>query len=112
MLQALGLVGGEYRLRREIGRGSFGAVYAARSEVTNRIVALKLLSRFDATSLERFEREGELLLRLPPHRHVVRVLRAGRHGSLPFIAMELVAGGSLASALRAGHWPTHGQAVA
>ena len=74
MLHALGLVGGRYRLERELGRGMSGTVYAARGPA-GEVVAVKLLSLFDAgASAERFRRETEILLRMPPHPNVVRVL--------------------------------------
>lgn len=112
MLSALGLLAGKYRLVRELGRGAFGAVYAARVEPEGQPVALKLLARFDeGRSVERFRREAQVLARIPPHPNIVRVLDAGEHGGLPFVVMELVRGGSLARALADGRRPTVAQAA-
>src|SRR5690349_17562929 len=107
MLAALGLIAGKYRLAAEIGRGAFGAVYAATVVATGEPVAVKILARFDeGRSVERFRREAQVLSRIPPHPNIVRVLDAGEHGGLPFVVMELVRGGSLAAALKAGKRPT------
>ncbi|HZV03144.1 MAG TPA: protein kinase [Planctomycetota bacterium] len=112
MIGALGLVGGKYRLVRELGRGAFGAVYAARLEPSGEPVALKILARFDqGRSIERFKREINVLSRIPPHPNIVRVFESGEHGGLPFVVMELVVGGSLAAALKDGKRPTVAQAA-
>ncbi|MBI3724682.1 serine/threonine protein kinase [bacterium] len=109
--EALGLVGGRYRLLRELGRGAFGAVYAAVSEGGEERVAVKVLTRFDEGALARFRREAEVLARVEPHPNVVRVLGAGEHRGLPYIVMELVLGGSLALALARGERPTFARAA-
>src|SRR5947209_9020394 len=112
MLAALGLIAGKYRLAREIGRGAFGAVYAATVEATGDPVAVKILARFDeGRSVERFRREAQVLSRIAPHPNIVRVLDAGEHGGLPYVVMELVRGGSLAQAIKAGKRPTPIQAA-
>jgi serine/threonine-protein kinase len=112
VIGALGLIGGRYRLARELGRGAFGAVYAARLEPTGEPCAVKILTRFDqGRSAERFRREAQVLSRLGPHPNIVRVLDSGEHGGLPFVVMELVPGGSLSSALKQGHRPTVAQAA-
>ncbi len=112
MIGALGLIGGKYRLVRELGRGAFGAVYAARVEPSGEAVAVKVLARFDqGRSIERFRREVQVLSRVEPHPNIVRVLDSGEHGGLPFVAMELVPGGSLAAALREGRRPAVAQAA-
>jgi serine/threonine protein kinase len=106
------MIAGKYRLERELGRGTFGAVYAARVEGTGEAVAVKLLSRLDEPEArERFAREVAVLTRLPPHRNVVRVLDSGTHGLVPFLVLELVPGGSLASVLASGWRPTVSEAA-
>ena len=111
MFQALSTVAGRYRIERELGRGSFGTVYAARDVPSGALVALKLLSTFGPGGAERLAREAAVLRGLPPHPHVVRVLDSGTHAGLPFIVMEHVPGGSLAQALDSGRWPSVADAV-
>src|SRR5689334_14547499 len=111
MRRPLGRVG-RFELVQEIGRGAFATVYLARESASSMPVALKLLSDFDAAAAARFEREVELLVRLPPHPGTVRILDAGKHGGIPFLTMEYVPGGSLAAALEAGRWPSIEESLA
>jgi serine/threonine protein kinase len=84
------LLGGRYRLEREIGRGGMGVVWLGRDEVLGRSVALKRLAP-DASG-----REAQLAARLH-HPHVVAVFdlvddpSEGR-----WLVMEYVAGTTLA----------------
>ena len=101
------LVGGRYRLERELGRGGFGAVYVAVQEDLGRRVALKLLHRrhLDGVGFDRFRREAQLAQHLS-HPNTVRLFDFGLHDGTPFIAFELLAGESLASLLqRSGALP-------
>ncbi len=85
---------GEFTLLKEIGRGTMGVVFLARQEVTDRLVALKLLSPLrhkSPTARERFRREVAALGRLH-HRNVVSILTAGDVEDVPYFAMELVCG--------------------
>lgn len=52
---------------------------------------------------ERFQAEAQIMARLE-HRHIVRVFDVGLHGKVPYIAMELLPGGSLQTWLEA-HGP-------
>lgn len=86
---------GKYELKRVIGSGGMGMVYAALQETPRREVALKMLSGvIDKTSLRRFEVEAEVLGRLR-HPNVAQVYEAGtvreqEGGERPFLVMELV----------------------
>ncbi len=85
---------GEFTLLKEIGRGTMGVVFLARQEVTDRLVALKLLSPLrhkSPTARERFRREVSALGRLN-HQHIVSILTAGDVEGIPYFAMELVCG--------------------
>ena len=80
---------GKYVLRRELGRGGMGVVFAAENTWTGRAVAIKVLRAEyaqDADLLERFWREARCasLLR---HPNVVDVLDLGIDDAtgLPFI---------------------------
>lgn len=94
---------GDYTVLSELGRGAMGVVYAARQRSLDRTVALKVLPRafaLDESRLERFRREVGMLARLR-HDHIVCVFDAGEVDGVPYLAMELVAGASLAEAVQA-----------
>ncbi|HUJ59921.1 MAG TPA: serine/threonine-protein kinase [Kofleriaceae bacterium] len=90
-------VGGRYEILGPLGRGGMGRVYRARDVVLGREVALKLLDSHASDELAaRFEREARALARLD-HPGCVRVLDVARR----YLVLELVAGTTLAAALRA-----------
>jgi serine/threonine-protein kinase len=96
-----------YEVLGEIGRGGMGVVYRARQTGLNRTVALKVILSGAHAGVEernRFRREAEAVARLQ-HPHVVQVFEVGEHGGLPFLALEDVAGGSLAQKLQGGPLP-------
>ena len=92
---------GPYELGPELGRGGFGVVWRARDLRHGREVALKLLHA-DGLAPElvlRFLREAEALQRVEDP-GLVRVLEVGHEQGRPWLALELVAGESLAARLR------------
>jgi serine/threonine-protein kinase len=94
----------KYELLEEIGHGGMGVVYRARHVSLDRIVAVKMISagRYASPrSLARFTREGRALARLQ-HQNVVKVHDFDIHDGLPYLAMELMDGGSLLAKLSAG----------
>lgn len=87
-----------YRLEHEIGAGGMGSVYAAQELALGRRVAIKLISGSmvsDPATLARFEREARTLATIE-HPNVVRVYSFGRTGGIPYLAMEHIAGETLA----------------
>jgi len=89
------LLGGRYRLRRQLGSGGMGVVYEAWQEDLGRSVALKLMTGADPEALLRFQREARAAAALG-HPHIVQVFDFQTlPGEPPFIVMELVTGSSL-----------------
>jgi hypothetical protein len=87
---------GRYEIVHWLGAGAMGTVYAAHDPDLDRRVALKLL-RADVGSdplRARLSREAKAMARLS-HPNVMTVHDVGAHGSRFFVAMELVAGGTL-----------------
>ncbi len=90
-----------YRLETLLGRGGYGAVFAALDLENGELRALKMLSPTDRLDdVRRFHREADILARLRSP-HTVRVLGRGptADGSL-YLAMELLRGISLNQWLR------------
>jgi tRNA A-37 threonylcarbamoyl transferase component Bud32 len=88
----------DYELLGELGRGGMGVVYKARQRLLNRLVALKMIR--DAGhdrpgQRERFRVEAEAVARLR-HPNIVQVYDVGEYQGQPFVALELLEGGSLA----------------
>ncbi len=93
---------GQYEVLSEVGRGAFGIVYRARDARLNRTVAIKvLLAGAEATEgdLARFRSEIEALGSLQ-HPNIVQVYDTGLCNGAPYLVMELIEGGSLASQIR------------
>ena len=90
-----------YEILEEIGSGGMGVVYKARQGALNRFVALKMVRAIDASNREllaRFRSEAHVVASLH-HPQIVQVYDYGEHDGLPYIAMELIEGGSLADRL-------------
>jgi tetratricopeptide (TPR) repeat protein len=84
-----------------------GVVYEAVSVGLNRPVALKVLSDEFLTRPHhraRFRDEAEAVARLG-HPNVVQIYEVSEHDGRPFLALELVPGGTLADRLAAGPLP-------
>jgi serine/threonine-protein kinase len=98
-----------YEVLEVLGRGGMGIVYRARQRALNRIVALKMIlggSHAGADELARFRTEAEAIARLQ-HPHIVQIHEIGAHAGLPYFALELCPGGSLASKLNGTPLPTN-----
>jgi tetratricopeptide (TPR) repeat protein len=97
-----------YRIEEEIGRGGMGHVYRAMDLELEEPVAIKVVhtqSEEDSPEESRLIREVQICRRLT-HPNVVRMHDIGRFPGGLFISMELLAGESLAEAIRsAGQLP-------
>jgi WD40 repeat protein len=91
-----------YEVLQELGRGGMGVVFKARHRQRHHLVALKMIlsARFAcAEEVVRFRLEGEAVARLA-HPNIVQVYEVGTHQGQPFLALEYVAGGTLAARLK------------
>lgn len=99
---------GRYRIEREIGRGSMGAVYLGVDPDMGQQAALKTLAlsqEFEGEALtearSRFFREAETAGRLR-HPDIVSIFDAGEDRNLAYIAMEFLSGQDLQAYTQAG----------
>ena len=94
---------GKYELLSQLGAGSSGIVYRARDQVLGRQIALKVMrpeSQLDPEVAERFRREARACAQLQ-HPNIVTVYDLGEaEGGAIYIAMELLAGIDLRTAIR------------
>lgn len=95
---------GPYHIRRRLGRGAAGTVYAATDTRTNRPVALKLLHaelRDSDPCVRRFLREGRLGAKVR-HPNLIVIHETGVIGNQPYSAMELIDGTTLKQEIESG----------
>src|SRR3954447_22527411 len=88
---------GHYQLLGELGRGGMATVHLARQLDLDRLVALKRLDALAEQSdllVRRFVREARLAGSLS-HPNIVTVHDAFELDGVPYIAMELIRGGTL-----------------
>jgi len=96
------VLGGRYRLRRELARGGMAAVWEAEDKVLARRVAIKILHAHlagDDGFRTRFRREAVAAARLA-HPNIVTTYDTGRDADFAYIVMELVEGITLARLLQ------------
>jgi serine/threonine protein kinase/WD40 repeat protein len=95
---------GPYRVLEVLGQGGMGVVFRALDPALERQVALKVLPpglAGSAPARERFLREARAAARVR-HDHVVTIYHVGEDRGTPYLAMELLAGESLETALHRG----------
>jgi non-specific serine/threonine protein kinase len=96
---------GRYRIDRKIGEGGMGIVYAARDDRLGRTVALKALrGSVDDASRERLWREARAAAAIS-HPNICQLYEVEETSAGLVLAMELLAGESLASRLERGAIP-------
>jgi serine/threonine protein kinase len=100
------VIAGRFKLIELLGTGGMGSVWKAEHLSLKSLVAVKIISAdgvLNESQLSRFMREAQsaAALRSP---HVVQILDHGVNDGIPWIAMELLEGESLASRItRLGH---------
>jgi len=93
---------GRYRVTGLLGRGGMGVVLRGRDDALDRDVAIKLMTGvIDATATGRFHREARVSAKLH-HPNIVTIFELGEHEGQSFIAMELLAGTDLRTAISRG----------
>jgi serine/threonine protein kinase len=95
---------GPYRVLEPLGRGGMAAVYRAYEPSLDRYVALKVLpaeSLAEPAFTARFRREAKVIAGLE-HRSIVPIYAYGIDEGVPWMAMRLVPGGTVAGELRGG----------
>ena len=88
---------GHFILEKELGHGGMGGVYLARDKMLDRRVGIKVMLKSlgdDPAFVERFQREAQAAARLN-HPNIAQIYSFGQENGMPYIAMELVSGGSL-----------------
>ena len=88
---------GHFLLEKELGHGGMGGVYLARDKMLDRKVGIKVMLKAlgdDPAFVERFQREAQAAARLN-HPNIAQIYSFGTEQGMPYIAMELVSGGSL-----------------
>lgn len=99
------VVAGRYTVETLLGLGGMGAVYRVNDTFEMQQVALKVISAAGnnmklATAVERFRREARYAHQLH-HKNIVPVLNFGQDGTLLYLVMPLITGGTLKSLLKA-----------
>lgn len=92
---------GEFRLLRRLGGGGMGVVFLAEQTSLKRRVALKVIRPehlYFPGAKQRFQREAEAVARLH-HPNIVPIHVVGEEKGLPYYAMDVVQGCSLAQVI-------------
>ncbi len=101
------VVAGRYRIETLVGIGGMGAVYRVSDTFDMQQVALKVLSLVsqqmdEETAMERFRREARYAHQLR-HKNIVSVINFGRDGSMLYLVMPLITGGTVKALLKGEH---------
>jgi hypothetical protein len=93
--------GRRYHILKELGRGGMGAVYLAKDEHLDRLVALKVphFSPDDPTALERFHREAKVAATLT-HPNLCPVYDVGAIDGVHYLTMPYIEGRPLSALVR------------
>ena len=94
---------GNFLLEREIGSGGMGGVYLGRDKLLDRPVAVKVMTKelgADPEFVEKFKKEAQSAAKLI-HPNIAQIYSYGICDGMPYMAMELAAGGSLFSVMNA-----------
>ncbi|MDQ1729639.1 MAG: eukaryotic-like serine/threonine-protein kinase, partial [Pyrinomonadaceae bacterium] len=90
-----------FRIRRRLGSGGMGVVYEAHDRETDKVVALKTLTRAEASHISRFKNEFRSLADVS-HPNLVALYEFMADGQYWFFTMELVQGVNFLEYVRPG----------
>jgi serine/threonine protein kinase len=100
------LILGKYRLLEYLSSGSFSSVFRAREEMTNRIVAIKALSKdaYPADRMRYLLTELEAMSNIWGHPNIVSIhtVEPGKDNCLAWIVMEYIDGDNLHQLVQQG----------
>lgn len=91
-----------FRIRRRLGSGGMGVVYEAHDRETDKVVALKALTRTEASHIARFKNEFRSLADVS-HPNLVSLYEFMADGQYWFFTMELVKGLNFLEYVRPGY---------
>lgn len=93
---------GPYRIVQQLGQGGMATVYKAYHANLDRYVAIKVLHvafREDASFLERFQREAQIVAKLE-HSHIVPIYDYAQLENQPYLVMKFIEGETLKQRMR------------
>src|SRR2546426_1923442 len=91
-----------FRIRRRLGSGGMGVVYEAHDRETDKVVALKPLTRAEASHISRFQNEFRSLADVS-HPNLAALYEFMADGQFWFFTMELVQGVNFLEYVRPGY---------
>ncbi|MGH9873808.1 MAG: serine/threonine-protein kinase PknK [Pyrinomonadaceae bacterium] len=95
-----------FRIRRRLGSGGMGVVYEAHDLETDKVVALKTLTRAEASHISRFKNEFRSLADVS-HPNLAALYEFMSDGQYWFFTMELVQGLNFLEYVRPGYHAKH-----
>src|SRR5205823_512519 len=91
-------------IMERVGQGAMSVVYKAKQDITDRIVAIKMLRAqlcYDPSNVKRFQKEAKAIARLS-HPSLLNVYSVGAtQNGQPYIVMDFVEGKSLSDVIAA-----------
>jgi serine/threonine protein kinase/tetratricopeptide (TPR) repeat protein len=97
-----------FHIRRRLGSGGMGVVYEALDTETDKVVALKTLTRAEASHISRFKNEFRSLADVS-HPNLVALYEFMADGQYWFFTMELVKGMNFLEYVRPGYHAKRGE---
>src|SRR6188508_1733237 len=90
---------GRFEVIDKIGQGGMGVLWLAKDTRLERLVAIKQLWTHNDDVRRRFLREAAVAAKLQ-HPNIVTIYDTAEHDGQPFIAMEYIAGKTLAAMIK------------